>query len=56
MPAARRPYAPTAAWSAVHGLALLLLDGPLADIPADQVDALIGGTVEVIVAGLCAPA
>jgi AcrR family transcriptional regulator len=56
MPAARRPYAATAAWSAVHGLALLLLDGPLADIPADQVDALIGGTVDVIVAGLCAPA
>jgi AcrR family transcriptional regulator len=56
MPASRRPYAPTAAWSVVHGLAVLLLDGPLADIPDDQLDPLIAGTVEVVVAGLCAPA
>jgi hypothetical protein len=56
MPAARRPYAPVAAWSAVHGLALLLLDGPLADMPDDHVNALVAATVEVTVAGLCAPA
>jgi AcrR family transcriptional regulator len=56
MPAARRPYAPVAAWSAVHGLALLLLDGPLGDVPDDDADPLIAATVDVTVAGLCAPA
>ena len=56
MPASRRPGAPVAAWSAVHGLALLLLDGPLADLPPDQLDPLIGATVNMVVAGLCAPA
>lgn len=30
MPAARRPGAEVLAWSAVHGLALLVVDGPLA--------------------------
>lgn len=56
MPASRRPGAPVAAWSAVHGLALLLLDGPLAGLPPDQLDPLIGVTVDMVVAGLCAPA
>jgi AcrR family transcriptional regulator len=56
MPASRRPGAPVAAWSAVHGLALLLLDGPLADLPPDHLDPLIGVTVDMVVAGLCAPA
>jgi hypothetical protein len=56
MPAGRRPYAPVAAWSAVHGLALLLLDGPLADLPGDHLDPLVAATVDVTVAGLCAPA
>ncbi len=56
MPASRRPGAPVAAWSAVHGLALLLLDGPLAGLPPDQLDPLIGATVDMVVAGLCAPA
>jgi hypothetical protein len=55
MPASRRPGAPIAAWSAVHGLASLLLDGPLADVPPDQLDPLIGATVDMVVAGLCAP-
>jgi AcrR family transcriptional regulator len=55
MPASRRPGAPIAAWSAVHGLSLLLLDGPLADIPPDQLEPLIGATVDMVVAGLCAP-
>ena len=30
IPAARRPYSETVAWSAVHGLSTLLIDGPLA--------------------------
>lgn len=55
MPAARRPYAPVAAWSAAHGLALLLLDGPLADVPPEHIAPLVDATVEVVVAGLSAP-
>jgi AcrR family transcriptional regulator len=32
----RRPHAEIAAWSAVHGLAMLLLDGPLRELPAGE--------------------
>lgn len=48
MPADRRPGAAIAAWSAVHGLAALLVDGPLPTTPAEvdfameQVLTLIG--------------
>jgi len=34
LPAARRPGAEFLAWSAVHGLALLAIDGPLRHVPA----------------------
>lgn len=34
----RRPGAEFAAWSAVHGLSSLLLDGPLRDLPEPQVE------------------
>jgi AcrR family transcriptional regulator len=33
LPAERRPGAEFLAWSAVHGLAMLILDGPLRDLP-----------------------
>lgn len=33
LPAARRPHAEFLAWSAVHGLALLIVDGPLRAFP-----------------------
>lgn len=33
IPADRRPGAEYAAWSAVHGLSCLLIDGPLRDLP-----------------------
>jgi hypothetical protein len=36
MPLARRPGAEYAAWSAVHGLATLVNDGPLRDLPAAE--------------------
>lgn len=36
MPAERRPGAEYLAWSAVHGLALLCIDGPLRQLPAQQ--------------------
>ncbi|AVZ71289.1 TetR/AcrR family transcriptional regulator [Streptomyces lunaelactis] len=47
-----RPAAEVAAWSAVHGLSLLILDGPLAHLPADQRDAVVERTLTTIVAGL----
>lgn len=47
-----RPAAEVAAWSTVHGLSLLILDGPLALLPADQCDAVVERTLTAIVAGL----
>jgi AcrR family transcriptional regulator len=52
MPADDRPHAEYAAWSAVHGLAVLLLDGPLRHMePADQ-DAAVERTLRLVVDGL----
>ncbi|MET9405475.1 TetR/AcrR family transcriptional regulator [Streptomyces sp. NPDC002935] len=47
-----RPAAEVAAWSTVHGLSLLILDGPLALLPPDQRDAVVERTLTAIVAGL----
>ncbi|MFE1285415.1 TetR/AcrR family transcriptional regulator [Streptomyces sp. NPDC058751] len=47
-----RPAAEAAAWSTVHGLSLLILDGPLALLPPDQRDAVVERTLTTIVAGL----
>ncbi|MCX5557781.1 TetR/AcrR family transcriptional regulator [Streptomyces sp. NBC_00038] len=47
-----RPAAEVAAWSGVHGLSLLILDGPLARLPADQRDVVVERTLTAIVAGL----
>ncbi|MFD3928042.1 TetR/AcrR family transcriptional regulator [Streptomyces sp. NPDC058614] len=47
-----RPAAEVAAWSTVHGLSLLILDGPLAHLPADQRDVVVERTLTAIVAGL----
>jgi AcrR family transcriptional regulator len=47
----RRPGAAIAAWSAVHGLASLLIDGPLAATPAD-IDFALGQVLELIARGL----
>ncbi|MEV0637045.1 TetR/AcrR family transcriptional regulator [Streptomyces sp. NPDC050619] len=47
-----RPAAEVAAWSTVHGLSLLILDGPLALLPADQRDAVVERTITTVVAGL----
>jgi AcrR family transcriptional regulator len=49
----RRPFAEVYAWSAVHGLSMLLLDGPLNQIPeADReqaIDRVIGGVIDGLV-------
>jgi len=47
-----RPLAEFAAWSAVHGLALLLIDGPLRSLPRRQRDAVIDRALEVVELGL----
>lgn len=40
LPPERRPGAEFLAWSTVHGLALLIIDGPLRGMPREQTDAL----------------
>jgi AcrR family transcriptional regulator len=52
LPADRRPGAEVAAWSAVHGLAVLLLDGPLRSVPVEAREGLIERTVTTVRRGL----
>jgi AcrR family transcriptional regulator len=52
MPADRRPYSEIVAWSAVHGLAGLVIDGPLALLPAEESEAALERLLDVIQAGL----
>lgn len=52
VPAARRPYSETVAWSAVHGLSMLVIDGPLAGAPPDEIDRMLTRLCDVIDAGL----
>jgi AcrR family transcriptional regulator len=49
---ALRPRAETPAWAAVHGLSLLLLDGPYRSLPPEEQDRLVDATLEVILRGL----
>lgn len=49
---ARRPGAEHLAWSAVHGLAMLIIDGPLAGAARERVDALGRRVVEMVERGL----
>jgi AcrR family transcriptional regulator len=51
----QRRYAEVAAWSGVHGLSVLVLDGVLGDAAADP-RPLIDSTLDMIGLGLCAPA
>jgi AcrR family transcriptional regulator len=56
LPPARRPFGETAAWAIAHGLAMLLLDGPLATVPEPERESLIEGALDTIITGLCGPA
>jgi AcrR family transcriptional regulator len=55
MPASRRPNAEFLAWSSVHGLAMLLIDGPLRALPRDHADAVTQRVIDMVEAGLTAP-
>ncbi len=52
LPPARRPHAEFSAWSAVHGLAMLLVRGPLRGLDQPQVRAITGNLLTVIERGL----
>ncbi|MGW4165187.1 TetR/AcrR family transcriptional regulator [Streptomyces sp. NPDC004788] len=50
-PRAARPAAEAAAWSAVHGLSLLLLEDPLRRLPAQRRDDVVESTLAMVVSG-----
>lgn len=52
LPPERRPGAEHAAWSAVHGMSMLLVDGPLRGLPAAERDAAIDVVLDVVLRGL----
>ncbi|SDP41805.1 transcriptional regulator, TetR family [Actinacidiphila guanduensis] len=52
MPSGARPGADVAVWATVHGIAVLLLDGPLRHLPQQVQDAAIDRTFRMIVDGL----
>jgi AcrR family transcriptional regulator len=52
IPPERRPGAEHAAWSMVHGLSSLLVDGPLRALPKAEVDQIVGTVLGVVTRGL----
>jgi AcrR family transcriptional regulator len=52
LPAERRPEAEVVAWAGVHGLAMLLLDGPLRELSQSERDAASARLLETIERGL----
>ena len=48
----RRAFTDVSAWAAVHGLAVLLLDGPLTGLESDEQQAAIDRLLELVDAGL----
>ena len=52
LPRERRPHAEFLAWSAVHGLATLLIDGPLRAMPHEAVSALELQLIQMVERGL----
>jgi len=55
LPADRRPGAEVAAWASVHGLAVLLLDGPLRSVPQDAREPLVEAVLATVRDGLFGP-
>lgn len=52
LPPERRPRAEYVAWSAVHGLSSLLVDGPLRAIPDDEIERAITTVIAAVARGL----
>ncbi|MDQ6839296.1 MAG: TetR/AcrR family transcriptional regulator [Actinomycetota bacterium] len=52
LPAARRGYSEIAAWSAVHGLASLIIDGPLMALTPAEIDGALDRLCDIVDAGL----
>lgn len=52
LPEERRPFSDVAAWSAVHGLATLVIDGPLRHLSPAELDRALDRLFDVIDAGL----
>jgi AcrR family transcriptional regulator len=52
MPPERRPHAEVFAWSVVHGLAMLLLDGPLSHLPESDREPAIERALDRVADGL----
>ena len=52
LPVERRPMAEIAAWAAVHGIARLALDGPLAGVPEEMYSAAVDRVIDVTLRGL----
>lgn len=52
LPRERRPQAEYAAWSAVHGLAMLVLSGPLHGAPRAQLERLADQVLDMVERGL----
>lgn len=55
LPAQARPLAEFPAWSAVHGFSMLVLEGPLRDLPAQERDLALERTLDAIEQGLSGP-
>ena len=51
----RRPVAPIAFWAAVHGLATLFVDGPLAALAEREQAAAIQRTLDILIEGISSP-
>lgn len=52
LPPTRRPGAEFLAWSSVHGLAMLIIDGPLLGMPEAQIEALGQRLITMVEKGL----
>ncbi|MBW5482591.1 TetR/AcrR family transcriptional regulator [Streptomyces bambusae] len=52
LPEDRRPGAEFLAWSAVHGLSVLMIDGPLRGITPDQADSAAQDVIDMIERGI----
>ena len=52
LPAERRPAAEFLAWSAVHGFAMLVIDGPLHTVPRADIDGIGARVIAMVEEGL----